>query len=237
MNAPTLKSKEKTGFTGIHKISICDVRHPKMKSLLEELKETMWRFDDGLLRARHDLNLLMARLPLPEKWSAFDREQVQMMRDVMNEIKRRKHVEVSQIYEAMRAVTPVLVKDIKNLLPTAGRTVVARWLIGDNTISADDGCNYGSLGTSATAPSNADTQLGTETYRKAISSVTYSSNVAYLSTFYTASEVTGTFQECGLHIAGTASANSGQLFSHFLTGGITKSSTETLTVESTITVS
>lgn len=228
--------KQTAGMLGIHRVSTCDTRHPGAQKILDDIKETNRIYDGGLLKAQQDLNLLLARLPLPKCWTDGEREQVMMMRDVMADIKRRKHEELKLLYAGLRGKSLVSEKIIKNLLPTAGRTIIARWLTGDNTISADDGCNYCSLGTSSTAPSNSDTQLGTETYRKATSSATYASNVAYLSVFYTASEVTGTFQECGVHIAGTGTVNTGQLFSRFLTGGIVKASTETLTVESTITI-
>ncbi len=126
---------------------------------------------------------------------------------------------------------------VENIIPTAGRAVIARWIVGDDTYLADTGTNYGSLGTSATAPTNGDTQLTAETYRKATSSGTSASNISYLSNFYTAAEVSGTFEEAGWHIVGTGAANSGQLLSHFLTGAISKAVTETLTVESTLTIS
>ena len=115
--------------------------------------------------------------------------------------------------------------------------MIARWLVGDDTYLADTGINYGSLGTSATAPANGDTQLTAETFRKATSSGTSASNVSLLSNFYTAAEVSGTFEEAGWHIVGTGAANTGQLASHFLTGTISKSVTETLTVESNLTIS
>jgi len=127
--------------------------------------------------------------------------------------------------------------EVHNIIPTAGRSVIARWITGDNTYSGDDGANYGSLGTSSTAVANGDTQLTAETYRKATSSVARSNNIAYLSNFYTATEVTGTFEEAGWHISGTALANTGQLLSHFLTTSIAKSSVESLVVESSLTIS
>lgn len=126
---------------------------------------------------------------------------------------------------------------IENIIPTAGRSVIARWLIGDNTYDADDGINYTSLGDDNTAPANGDTTLGNEIYRKATASVSRANNVAYVAAFYTGTEVTGTIEECGLHIDGTGSADSGQLLSHFLTGGLVKTDTETLTVESELTIS
>ena len=82
---------------------------------------------------------------------------------------------------------------LKNLLPTVGRAVIARILSGDFTYSGE--INYCALGTDDTASSNSDTELGTEVYRKLVSTSTYSSNEASISTFYTATETTGTYKE------------------------------------------
>jgi hypothetical protein len=142
-----------------------------------------------------------------------------------------------QCYDELHRLFMVDQVVVKNILPTAGRSVVAQWITGDATFDADAGANFGSLGTDNTAPADGDTQLGAETFRKATSSAATASNVAFLSNFYTATEVTGTFQEAAWHIDGTGTANTGEILSHFLTGSIVKSATETLTIESQITVS
>jgi len=116
----------------------------------------------------------------------------------------------------------------RNIVVTEGRAVFAARLASDTTYSGS--INYGALGTSTTAPANADTQLGTETFRKAISSYNSVDNIAYLSFFYTATEVTGTFKEFGNFIDGSAAANSGQLFTHVAID-ITKTSSQTLTID------
>src|SRR5690349_3296357 len=61
-----------------------------------------------------------------------------------------------------------------NLITTRGRNVLARLLAGDTTYSGQ--INYGALGTSSTAVSNADTQLGAEVYRKLYASHTTDGN-------------------------------------------------------------
>lgn len=123
---------------------------------------------------------------------------------------------------------------IKNLCPTAGRAVLAQRLA--NTLTYTGIINYCVLGTGVGPAANGNTQLGTETYRKLVSSQTANSNVAYISTFFTATEVTGTFQEVGHVIDGSASANSGQLFSRITNSESaelpkTKSATDSLTVD------
>lgn len=121
---------------------------------------------------------------------------------------------------------------VNNLIVNDGLNVLAQRLSGDNTYSAQ--INYTALGTDATAPSATDTQLGTETYRKALSSGTFLNNVAFIETFFNPTEVTGSFEEYGNFIDGTASADSGELFNRF-TQSITKTSSESLNVLSQIT--
>ncbi len=123
---------------------------------------------------------------------------------------------------------------IENITTTVGRSVLAQRLSGTTTYTGT--VNYTALGTSSTAPAVSDTQLGTETYRKALSSGTYSNNIAYLETFFTSTEVTGSFEEYGMFIDGTGSANSGQLFNRF-TESNSKSNVETLNVQSHVTLS
>lgn len=122
---------------------------------------------------------------------------------------------------------------IENVTTTVGRSVLAQRLGGTTTYSGT--INYTALGTDNTAATVGDATLGTETYRKALSSGTYSNNIAYLETFYTAAEVSGTFEEYGMFIDGTGTADTGQLFNRFTTT-ITKSGVETLNVQSVITI-
>lgn len=122
-----------------------------------------------------------------------------------------------------------------NLVTTIGRNVLARLLAGDVTYSGQ--INYGALGSSSTAVNNSDTQLGTEVYRKLFAShTTDGNNVAFVDFFYAATDVSGTFQEFGNAIDGTASANTGRLFSHILTGGWTKTSLQSMFVSCQYTI-
>lgn len=123
----------------------------------------------------------------------------------------------------------------KNLVPTVARTMIA------NNLTAASPTHvmlikHCALGTSATAPANADTQLGTETYRNAIASVTNSNNIAYATGFFSAAEVSGTFAEAGIFADSTGTANSGVLVSHVALS-VTKSTSETLTLDWTLTIS
>ncbi len=121
---------------------------------------------------------------------------------------------------------------IENITTTVGRSVLAQRLSGTTTYTGV--VNYGAIGTNSAAPAVGNTTLGTEIYRKALSSGTFLNNIAYIENFYTATEVSGTFEEYGFFIDGTGAANSGQLFNRF-TQAITKSVTESLNVQSTVT--
>lgn len=123
-----------------------------------------------------------------------------------------------------------------NLVVTAGRAALASWLTNVSPSPASMRINYSSLGTGTTAPANGDTALQTETYRKAISSATSADNIAYLTAFYTAAEVTGTFREAGLQMNASGTPGSGTLFNRVAIN-ITKSIVETMTIDCTVTIS
>ena len=120
-----------------------------------------------------------------------------------------------------------------NLVVSVGRANIADRLAGDNANSLN--LDFGELGTGVTPPANGDTALETPVFRKAIASSTSASNQAFISYFFTAVEVSGTFKEFGTFIDGTITIGSGILFSH-LAIDITKTLSETLTIDVTYTV-
>lgn len=122
---------------------------------------------------------------------------------------------------------------VENITTTVGRSVIAQRLGGDTTYTGV--VNYGAIGDDNSAAVVGNTTLGNETYRKALSSGTDAANIAYLENFYTAAEVSGTFEEFGFFIDGGAGANSGQMFNRF-TQNVVKSALESLNVQSTITI-
>lgn len=123
----------------------------------------------------------------------------------------------------------------ENIIPTVARSMIANNLTSASPTNVMK-ITHAALGSSGTAVANADTQLGTETYRNAIASITNGSSVAYATGFFTATETTGTYAEAGIFSNGTGSANSGILVSHVLVS-ITKTSTETLTLDWSLTIS
>lgn len=121
----------------------------------------------------------------------------------------------------------------KNLIVTVGRSVIAQRLSGTITYSLT--INYGALGTGTTAPTNGDTQLETEVYRKAVGSATHEDNIAYVDMFFAAGDCNGTYKEFGYFIDGSGVADSGQLWNRVAVDW-TKSATESLTVEGKFTI-
>ena len=135
------------------------------------------------------------------------------------------------------AITGVVEKiiEVDNLIPTVGRTMIANNLTNASPTNVMK-ITHTALGTGAVAPANGDTQLGTETYRNAIASITNANNIAYATGFFSASECSGTYTEAGIFSNGTGSANSGVLLSRVAVS-ITKTTSQTLTIDWTLTIS
>ena len=129
------------------------------------------------------------------------------------------------------------ISEYDNLICTVGKTMIA-----DNLTNASPDnvmrINYVALGTDATAPSAGDTTLGAEASgdRNTVASETNSNNVAYFTGFFNAPDYSGSFKEAGLFAEGTATEDTGILFSHVAIDE-TKAVTETLTIDWTVTVS
>lgn len=123
-----------------------------------------------------------------------------------------------------------------NIITTAGKTAIANALWDSTPSPTTLYVNYIALGTGTNTPAVGDTTLQTETYRNNVVSGSNISNVVTISGFFSTTETSGTFREAGLFIAGTASANTGTLLSH-VAMNVTKATTETLTLDWTITIS
>lgn len=125
--------------------------------------------------------------------------------------------------------------EVENIIVTAGRSVVADRLANDTTYTGI--INYGALGSGSTTPANGDTTLTTEVFRKVVASASTTNNIAFIDFFYSKSDTNGTYNEFGTFIDGTASADTGQMWTHALTGGWVKSSSESMTVSCQYTIS
>jgi len=112
-------------------------------------------------------------------------------------------------------------------------------MIADRLSGGGNDCNitYSAVGTGTTAPTITDTTLETELARKTIVSASYSTNIVSISSFFGASEANGTLAEFALFgEAASATVDTGTMINHAAISE-TKTSSETLTIETTITSS
>ena len=196
---------------GLHTFSICDARSEEAQEISQELENIRIKREFILKYVNFRNNAEKAPIILEQLDEAYQYwKKVLFGKFLLREFQK------------------------ENLTCTVGRSVLAQRLAGITTYTGT--VNYTALGTGTTPAAVGDTKLGTEVYRKALSSGSYLSNVAYIETFFTASETTGTYKEYGNFIDGTGVADSGQLFNHFLQT-VTKSSVETMNVQSVFTIS
>jgi hypothetical protein len=131
-------------------------------------------------------------------------------------------------FAKLRSLCKVREYTFENQIVLVGREVFARRLINDLTYTGV--INYGALGTSSTAISDAQTQLVAEVKRKGIATRSRTGDTVTVRFFYSKSDWNGTAEEFGTFIDATGTANSGQMFNRVLTGGWVKSALEALTV-------
>jgi len=150
--------------------------------------------------------------------------ELDLVRMVARKYQNKKELAKDKLYRSLVKRGIILgVEARHNIVVTAGRTVFARRMAGDTTYTGE--IDYGAIG-NGVSPSftNASTQLSNEVFRKQAASQAYNNNIAYIDWFIASGDVAdGTYTEFGSFIDGTASANSGQAFSLFATGGWVKS--------------
>jgi len=121
-------------------------------------------------------------------------------------------------------------REIDNLVVTAGKTVIANRLCASPTKNP---MSHMAIGTGTTAPAVGDTALTTELARVALTSATPSTNtVQYVATF-NAGVGTGAITEAGLFNASPA----GDMLAHTTFTAITKGGSDVMTVTWTVTIS
>lgn len=246
-----MNAKEERTITtkGLHVFSFCDVRSESAQKLAKRCDDVRFKRLDILYQrdeATLPLQLKLSFLnkvtgeagKIGKKLPAEEFEQSEIIHSLKYlGAKYRKMLDA--LWQEYRSYVEELERRFKtreliveNITTTVGRSALAQRLGGDTTYTAI--VNYTALGTDNTAPVVGDATLGTETYRKALSSGTDLNNVAYLETFFTASEVSGTFEEYGMFIDGTGTVDTGQLFNRF-TATNAKAVTETMNVQSIVT--
>ncbi len=117
---------------------------------------------------------------------------------------------------------------VHNLVVLAARAEMAKRLIGTQAYTGT--INYGAIGTGSTAVADSDTVLDTEDARVMIATKTQTNDEVSLDFYFNKASANGTFEEFGLFIDGTGTADTGLMFNRALTGGWVKSSLEAMTV-------
>ena len=121
----------------------------------------------------------------------------------------------------------------ENLIPTVCLNMIADRLVGG---SNNTDITYGAVGTGAGTPAIGDTTLSTENARNLLAGISVSGSVITATTFFGAAEANATLTNFGLFGNGaTGSADSGTMIT-IVSITETKTSSETLTVESQITI-
>ena len=206
MNQFSVQNKENLYIKGIHKMSVCDITDKRawnLQCLIEGVK------------AKRDHIIKEGKL--------FGEDLTKTLHALWQEYnyyieKLHKNFLVSQ-------------QVVENKIVMTGRSPIVQRLAGFTTYSGI--INYGALGTSATGVVDGNIKLGTEVFRKGLSSGTFVNDTCVLENFYTATEISGTFQEYGFFMDGNASADSGQLFNRW-TATQAKTTAQTLNMQSTI---
>ena len=119
-----------------------------------------------------------------------------------------------------------------NIIPTVCLELIANHFT-DASPANQMLITHAALGDDDTPVSITDTTLGNEVYRNAIASKTSSNGIIYATAFFSQTEVTGSFKECGIFADGTSSPNTGVLISH-VNIDVNKSNVQKLTIDYTI---
>lgn len=124
----------------------------------------------------------------------------------------------------------------KNITVVDGRTVLAELLTGSLSGTADgsdDGdVNYIALGTGSNSITKTDSKLESEQDREQYVSRSNDKNIAFIDTVFPggSGKLSGTFTRLGTFIDATATTDSGEMLTHYDTGGWTKEELKSLFV-------
>lgn len=120
-------------------------------------------------------------------------------------------------------------RHVKNLVVTAGKNLIATLVTGASSTTV----GYMAVGTGSTAPAAADTTLGTEVARVALTTKNAANNVMSFVGIFNPGVGTGTLQEGGLFTA----ASAGTMLCRSTFSSITKGVSDTVSITWTVTIS
>ena len=118
---------------------------------------------------------------------------------------------------------------VPNLVVTVGKNFIASRMVG----TSSPVMNHMAIGTNATAPVSANTTLGTEVARVALSSATATANTVSYSATFPPGTGTGAITEAGIFNA----ASSGTLLCRTTFAVVSKSDSDSLTIKWNVTIS
>lgn len=117
---------------------------------------------------------------------------------------------------------------VPNLVVTVGKNFIASRMVG----TSSPVMNHMAIGTNATAPVSANTTLGTEVARVALSSATATANTVSYSATFPAGTGTGAITEAGIFNA----ASSGTLLCRTTFAVVNKAASDVLTINWNVTI-
>ena len=117
---------------------------------------------------------------------------------------------------------------VPNLVVTVGKNFIASRMVG----TTSPVMSHMAIGTNATAPVSANTTLGTEVARVALSSATATANTVSYSATFPAGTGTGAITEAGIFNA----ASSGTLLCRTTFAVVNKSASDVLTINWNVTI-
>ena len=117
---------------------------------------------------------------------------------------------------------------VPNLVVTVGKNFIASRMVG----TSSPVMSHMAIGTNATAPVSANTTLGTEVARVALSSATATANTVSYSATFPAGTGTGAITEAGIFNA----ASSGTLLCRTTFAVVNKSASDALTINWNVTI-
>lgn len=145
-------------------------------------------------------------------------------------------------WQCFRAGTKELLRESEwknNLImfgTNTGRDLILKRLAGDNTYTLN--ILYADIGTSSTAPTVGDTQLGVAVARAGSPVISQISNTVSFQFFWAdASLANGSYYEIGAFVDGSATINTGKIFNHALFASVyTKATNEDTTIQIEFTI-
>lgn len=150
---------------------------------------------------------------ITEKAIRLEREIMEMLKAPVRDVRRFRYLR-----EKLKDLCVQKEFVIKNLTCTRGRAAIMDVMAGLGNYTGE--ITHAGLGTSSTAPTVSDTQLGAEVNRQALADVDdtqVSSAILIFSFFWSSSSFTNsTVNEFGTFIDATATANSGRILTRAL---------------------